>query len=60
MISVAKHVSQQFMAQLDSKISAAEADAEWRGENSEEEALIHMCSILVTCCPQKKMEKEKS
>ncbi|KAG2582789.1 hypothetical protein PVAP13_6KG094406, partial [Panicum virgatum] len=28
MISVAKHVSQQFMAQLDSKISAAEADAE--------------------------------
>ena len=30
------------------------------GKNSEEEALIHMCSILVTCCPKKKMEKEKS
>ena len=32
MISVAKHVSQQFIAHLDSKISAAEAAAEWRGE----------------------------
>ena len=56
MISVAKHVSQQFMAQLDSKISAAEAAAEWRGENSREEVLIHMRPILVTCCPQKRGE----
>ena len=56
MISVARHVSQQFIAHLDSKISAAEAAAEWRGENSREEVLIHMRPILVTCCPQKRGE----